>query len=89
MAPFQSPRATKLSPEKSARLRAELRTPYRGLRRFIYVGMAASGFIGGIVFLAQLGAGQSAPNTFTNLAVQIGVVALAIWLLRRDRSSEP
>jgi len=81
-------RPTELSPEKYARLRAELKAPYRGLRRFIYVGMAASGAIGGFIFCAQLAAGNAPANALANLALQIGVVALAVWLLRRDRHSE-
>ncbi len=78
-----------LSPEKYARLRAELKAPYRGLRRFAYLGMGASGAIGGLIFLAQWGTGEATAAILPNLLLQLGVVALAIWLLRRDRDPEP
>jgi hypothetical protein len=65
-----------LSPEKYARLRAEAKAPYRGLRKFIYLDFRGSGFIGALVFLAQLAAGQEVATALPNLALQIGVVAL-------------
>ena len=77
-----------LSPEKYARLRAEAKAPYRGLRKFIYVTFGASGFIGALVFLAQLAAGQEVTTALPNLALQIGVVALMVWLFRLDRAAE-
>ncbi|NET47275.1 MAG: DUF3493 domain-containing protein, partial [Merismopedia sp. SIO2A8] len=50
-----------LSPEKYARLKAEAKAPYRGLRKFIYFTFGASGFIGALIFLAQL-ASEPAAN---------------------------
>jgi hypothetical protein len=77
-----------LSPEKYARLKAEVKAPYRGLRKFIYVAFGASGFIGGVVFLAQLAAGQEVTTALPNLALQIGVVALMVWLFRLEQQAE-
>ncbi|HEY9891313.1 MAG TPA: DUF3493 domain-containing protein [Candidatus Sericytochromatia bacterium] len=77
-----------LSPEKYARLRAEAKAPYRGLRKFIYVTFGASGFIGAVVFLAQLAGGQEVATALPNLALQIGVVALMIWLFRLDKGAQ-
>jgi hypothetical protein len=73
-------------PEKYARLKAEAQAPYRGLRKFIYVTLAAWGGIGAFVFFTALLAGKG--NTSTNissLALQLGLVGLMILLLRRDR----
>ncbi|MGQ4647136.1 photosystem II assembly family protein [Lyngbya aestuarii] len=75
----------KLSPEKYAKLKAEAQAPYRGLRKFIYVAFGASGLIGAVVFLAQLASGQQANTVLPNLVVQIGVVALMVWLFRLDK----
>jgi hypothetical protein len=75
-------------PEKYARLRAEAAAPYRGLRRFIYITFAASGFVGGFIFLAQLLAGRDVAEALPNLGVQVGVVALMIWLLRLESKAE-
>ncbi|NEO97844.1 MAG: DUF3493 domain-containing protein [Symploca sp. SIO2E9] len=77
-----------LSPEKYARLKAEAKAPYRGLRKFIYVAFGASGFIGALVFLAQLAAGSEVTTALPNLALQIGVIALMVWLFRIDKTPE-
>jgi len=74
-----------LSPEKYAKLKAEAQAPYRGLRKFIYVAFGASGLIGAFVFLAQLASGQQVTTVLPNLAVQIGVIALMVWLFRLDK----
>jgi hypothetical protein len=76
------PGKSKLSPEKYARLRAEAKAPYRGLRKFFYLAFGASGLIGAFVFLAQLAAGREVSSTLTNLALQIGLVTVVVWLFR-------
>lgn len=74
----------KISPEKYARLKAEAQAPYRGLRKFIYFGLGASGFLGALTFLARIAAGQDLARDIPNFALQIGVVALMIFLFRID-----
>ncbi|MBF2025804.1 MAG: DUF3493 domain-containing protein [Oscillatoriales cyanobacterium C42_A2020_001] len=74
--------------ETFARLKAEAIAPYRGLRRFLYVAFAASGAIGGFVFLAQLLAGQNVQEALPNFALQVGVVALMVWLIRLENKAE-
>lgn len=76
---------SKLSPEIYARLKAEAKAPYRGLRQFIYVGFGASGLIGAFVFLAQLLAGRHIESALPNLALQVGVVALMVGLFRWEQ----
>jgi Low psii accumulation1 / Rep27 len=75
-----------IDPELRRRLKAEIKSPYRGLRQFIYISCAASGAIGGIVFLFKTLAGRDLATTIPNLALQAGVVGLMVWLLRVDRS---
>ena len=75
-----------IDPELRRRLQAEIKSPYRGLRQFIYVSCAASGAIGGVVFFFKVLAGRDLETTIPNLALQIGVVALMVWLLLIDRS---
>jgi hypothetical protein len=77
-----------LSAEKYARLKAEAKAPYRGLRKFIYVTFAASGLIGAFVFLAQLAAGHEVATALPNLGLQIAVVALMVWLFRLDQGAQ-
>lgn len=77
-----------LSPERFARLKAEAKAPYRGLRKFIYVSFAASGLIGAFIFLAQLAAGHEVATALPNLGVQVAVVALMVWLFRIDQGKQ-
>lgn len=78
----------KTDPEKYAHLRAEAAAPYRGLRRFFYASCAASGAIGGFIFLIQLLAGRGVENTGLNLVVQVGVVASMAWFWRLENRAE-
>jgi Low psii accumulation1 / Rep27 len=75
-----------IDPELWRRLQAEAKSPFRGLRQFVYVSCALSGAIGGVVFFFKLLAGRDLEKTIPNLAVQIGVVALMVWLWRIDRA---
>ncbi len=75
-----------IDPELWSRLQAEAKSPFRGLRQFVYVSCAISGAIGGVVFFFKLLAGKNLEATIPNLALQIGVVALMVWLLRIDRA---
>lgn len=86
--PQSSKRSDKLSPEDYKRLRAELKAPYRGLRKFVYVACGASGLIGAFIFLTQLAAGRVESSTLPNFALQIGVVALMVWLFRLEQRAE-
>lgn len=83
--PSRSKAPRSLDPELRAQLEAELKAPYRGLRQFIYLACGASGFIGAFIFLTQLLAGQDAGMILPNLALQIGVVALMVWLFRLEQ----
>jgi Low psii accumulation1 / Rep27 len=71
-----------IDPELYRRLKSEAKSPYRVLRRFLYLAFAGSGFIGGVVFLAKLAAGRELETTIPNLALQAGVVALMVTLYR-------
>jgi hypothetical protein len=75
----------RLNPEQYARLKAEMKTPYRGLRQFIYFGVGASGFIGAFVFFFQLIAGRNIDSALPNFALQVGIVALMVFLWRWEQ----
>ncbi|NUN64069.1 DUF3493 domain-containing protein [Pseudanabaena biceps] len=78
----------KLNPQQYDRLRREAKSPYRGLRIFIYFAFAGSGFIGAVVFFARLIAGNGELEAnLGSFALQIGVLALTIWLYRLDRKN--
>jgi hypothetical protein len=80
------PSKSNIDPELYQRLKAEAKSPYRAVRRFAYAGFGASGFIGGVVFLARAIAGRDLDSTIPNLALQVGVVALMVYLYRIDRA---
>jgi hypothetical protein len=80
-------KSSKLDPEKYARLKAEAKAPYKGLRMFFYFAFGASGFIGALVFLARLGAGRAIASDVSNLALQLGLVALTIFLFRLEKGA--
>jgi hypothetical protein len=77
-----------LNPELYARLKSEAAAPYRSLRKFIYLAFAASGFIGGMIFLTKIIAGKNIETSFPNFALQLGVVALMIGLWRWEQKRE-
>ena len=77
-----------LDRETYDRLRREAVAPYRGLRRFVYAGLGASGAIGGFVFFFKVLAGQDLGTNLPNLALQVGVVALMVFLFRWENRVE-
>ena len=81
----QSPEKPKISPEKYARLRAEAKAPYKGLRKTFYFVCGASGLIGALIFLLQIAAGTAGSQNLPNLALQVAVVGIAILLWRVDK----
>ena len=70
------------------RLRREAVAPYRGLRKFMYGGFAASWAIGGFVFFFKVLAGQDLAKNLPNLALQVGVVAAMVFLFRWENRVE-
>ncbi|NBD32936.1 MAG: DUF3493 domain-containing protein [Cyanobacteria bacterium] len=88
MANSRKNRRNQLSAQKYKRLQAEVKAPYRGLRKTIYVVFAASGLMGAFVMVAKLAAGQNVTETLPNLALQVGIIALMVWLFRQDTEAE-
>ncbi len=83
----KQPQNKRFTNEQYDRLKAEAAAPYRGLRKFIYIAFGASGFVGALIFLAQIAAGNEANAPLSNLALQVGVVALMVFLFRWDKES--
>ncbi|MEM9276592.1 MAG: DUF3493 domain-containing protein [Cyanobacteria bacterium P01_F01_bin.143] len=76
---------SQIPPEKYARLRAEAKAPYKGLRKVIYFVCGASGLIGAFIFLSQIAAGTNVSQNLPNLALQLGVVGAAIAFWRFEK----
>ncbi|MBN3882954.1 MAG: DUF3493 domain-containing protein [Nostoc sp.] len=80
----QNPK-NRLNPEQYASLKAEIAAPYRGLRQFIYIAFGASGSLGAFVFFFQVLAGRDIESALPSLALQVGIVALMIFLWRWEQ----
>lgn len=78
-----------MSQERYDKLVAESQAPYKGFRKFIYASFGASGAVGGFIFFTKILAGREVAETLPNLALQIGVVALMVFLFRwEDRPKD-
>ncbi|MGL6135473.1 MAG: DUF3493 domain-containing protein, partial [Prochlorococcaceae cyanobacterium] len=73
-----------LDPAVQARLLKELQTPWRGLRRALWVALAASGAVGLAAMSMRLAAGQSVGSV--DLLIQIAALILFGGLLWFDRN---
>jgi hypothetical protein len=78
----------RMKSEQYARLKAEIAAPYRGLRQFIYIACGASGFIGALIFFSQLLAGRDVDSALPNLALQIGIITLMVFLWRWEQRKQ-
>ncbi|MEL6556335.1 MAG: DUF3493 domain-containing protein [Cyanobacteria bacterium J06621_11] len=87
-APKQTP-PPGMSQARYDKLVAEANAPYKGFRKVIYGSIGASGAIGGFVFFTKILAGRDIAESLPNLALQLGVVALMVFLFRwEDRKQE-
>ncbi|MEH1838697.1 MAG: DUF3493 domain-containing protein [Nostoc sp.] len=78
-------RKNRLNPEQYASLKAEIAAPYRGLRQFFYIAFGASGSLGAFVFFFQVLAGRNIESALPSLALQVGIVALMVFLWRWEQ----
>ena len=78
-----------MSQARYEKLVAEANAPYKGFRKVIYGAIGASGAIGGFVFFTKILAGRDVAESLPNLALQLGIVGLMVFLFRwEDRNQE-
>ncbi|MCH9772678.1 MAG: DUF3493 domain-containing protein [Synechococcus sp.] len=75
-----------MDPELKARLLQEARTPWRSLRRLLWLALFASGGLGLFVMTFRVTAGNDV--VLSDLVIQISAVALFGSLLWFDRTRE-
>ncbi len=75
-----------LDPALRARLLKEAKTPWRGLRRGIWVALAASAAVGLATMAMRGAAGSEVPST--DLLIQISAFVVFAALLWFDRNRE-
>ena len=74
----------RLDPALKARLLQEARTPWRGLRRGLWVALAASAAVGLATMAMRAAAGGDVAST--DLLIQVGALVLFGGLLGFDRN---
>ncbi len=79
----QSGRDRNLDPQLRLRLLEEAKTPWRGLRRGLWLALTASGGVGLAVMALRLSSGESVAPA--DLLIQIGAVVVFGGLLWFDR----
>lgn len=72
-----------LDPALRARLLQEARTPWRGLRRALWLALAGSGGVGLAAMAMRSAAGDAVPSV--DVLIQVGAVVLFGGLLWFDR----
>ena len=77
-----------LSQGERAKLMAEIAAPYRGLRKFIYLGVGISGTLGAFVFFFRVLAGRELSTAVPSLALQLGLMAAAVGLTRLENRAQ-
>jgi hypothetical protein len=80
------PSAASLDPALRARLLQEARTPWRGLRRALWLAFSASAGLG-LATMAMRGA-SGAPVASTDLLIQIAALLIFGCLLWFDRNAD-
>ena len=73
-----------LDPALRARLLQEAKTPWRGLRRALWLAFTASAAVGLATMALRASSGDAVP--FSDLGIQVGALVLFGGLLWRDRN---
>ena len=81
-----------LSKEQSAKIKAEISSPFRGIRKFAYIAMGAAGGLGTFTAVPQLffafQDGEDVGGALTNIAVDLGGIIGAIVLWDQESKAE-
>ncbi|MEN9225090.1 MAG: DUF3493 domain-containing protein [Thermostichus sp. HHBFW_bins_43] len=76
-----------LSQADRVKLFTELASPYRGLRRFVYLAVGSSATLGAFVFFFRALAGRDLSSTLPSLALQLGILAGMLGLNHLENRS--
>ena len=77
---------SKIDPELKKKLLQESKSPFKGLRRLLWIAFAGSSFLGLLIMLSKMAGGNGVPQS--NFLIQIGACALFAFLLFFDRNKE-
>ena len=77
---------SQIDPELKKRLLKETQTPFKGLRRILWIAFSGSAFLGLLIMLSKIASGgELQPN---NLFIQLGACIVFPTLLFLDRNKE-
>ena len=77
---------SKIDPELKKKLLKESQTPFKGLRRILWIAFSGSAFLGLIIMLSNIAKGSELQQN--NLLIQLGACILFPTLLFFDRNKE-
>ena len=77
---------SKIDPELKKKLIKESQTPFKGLRRILWIAFSGSAFLGLLIMLSKISSGGELQQN--NLVIQIGACLLFPLLLFLDRSKD-
>ena len=77
---------SKIDPKLKKKLLKESQTPFKGLRRLLWLAFAGSAFLGLFIMLSKIASGSELQQS--NLLIQLGACSLFSFLLFFDRNKE-
>jgi len=75
---------SKIDPELKKKLLKETQTPFKGLRRILWITFSGSAFLGLLIMLSKIASGSELQQN--NLLIQLGACILFPTLLFFDRN---
>ena len=75
---------SKIDPELKKKLLKETQTPFKGLRKILWIAFSGSAFLGLFIMLSKIAAGSELQQN--NLLIQLGACVLFPILLNLDRN---
>ena len=77
---------SKIDPELKKKLLKESQTPFKGLRRILWIAFSGSAFLGLLIMLTKVASGSELQQN--NLLIQIGACLLFPTLLILDKNKD-
>ena len=77
---------SKIDPELKRKLLKESQTPFKGLRRILWVAFTGSAFLGLFIMLSRIASGNELRSS--SLFIQLGACVVFPFLLFIDRNKE-
>ena len=77
---------SKIDPELKKKLLKESQSPFKGLRRILWIAFSGSAFLGLLIMLAKIASGSELQQN--NLFIQLGACVIFPTLLFLDRDKE-